>query len=49
MEAKRSLRASAPSRKQNPIPAETMRFQVGLPVREANDLALVPEVFRKMR
>ncbi len=31
---------------QNPVPEETMRFQIGLAVREASDLAFVPEVFR---
>ncbi len=31
---------------QNPVPEETMRFQIGLAVKEASDLAFVPEVFR---
>ncbi len=34
---------------QNPVPEETMRFQIGLAVREASDLAFVPEAFRGMR
>lgn len=34
---------------QNPVPGETMRFQIGLAVQEASDLAFVPEVFRGMR
>ncbi len=34
---------------QNPIPEETMRFQIGLAVREASDLAFVPETFRSFR
>jgi SpoVK/Ycf46/Vps4 family AAA+-type ATPase len=34
---------------QNPVPEETMRFQIGLAVKEASDLAFVPEAFRGMR
>lgn len=34
---------------QNPVPEETMRFQIGLAAREASDLAFVPEVFRGYR
>jgi len=31
---------------QSPVPEETMRFQIGLAVREASDLAFVPREFR---
>jgi hypothetical protein len=31
------------------LPEETMRFQIGLAVKEASDLAFVPEAFRGMR
>lgn len=34
---------------QSPVPEETMRFQIGLAVREASDLSFVPAVFREMR
>ncbi len=34
---------------QNPVPEETMRFQIGLAAREASDLAFVPESFRSYR
>ena len=34
---------------QSPVPEETMRFQIGLAVREASDLAFVPPLFREMR
>jgi len=34
---------------QNPVPEEVMRFQIGLAVREASDLAFVPEVYRGYR
>ncbi len=33
---------------QNPIPADIMKFQIGLAVREASDLDFVPKVFREM-
>jgi hypothetical protein len=33
---------------QNPVPPEVMRFQIGLAVAEASDLAFVPEEFRKL-
>jgi hypothetical protein len=33
---------------QAPVAAETMRFQIGLAVREATELRFVPEVFRDM-
>ncbi len=33
---------------QNPIPADIMKFQIGLAVREASDLDFVPQVFREM-
>jgi len=34
---------------QTPVPEETMNFQIGLAVKEASDLAFVPEAFRGYR